>query len=122
MAGSEVVVMQNATAFNATDLNGTPIAMAEESGIVFWCTNASYNGTLIIEATMDNVSWVPIAVYDTLNGVLAAALASIATLKIYFVPTLAGMTVRARMSAGSAGTLTVKARRVGHPLWGIRGA
>lgn len=112
--------MQNATAYNASDLNGTSMAMAEESGFVFWVTNSSYNGTLVIEGSMDGVSWVPIAVYDVLNGVIAAALASVATLKIYFVPTLAGMTVRARLSAGSAGTLTVKARKCGHPLWGIR--
>lgn len=120
LANNGAYYLQNNTAFDADDLNGSPISMGDEGGLVVWFVPDDYDGAVTIEATLDGNSWFEPAVYDVTSGE-PATLATPTEGTAFFVPSLNGFTIRCRMEGGSDGSLTAFARK-SHPLWGIRGA
>lgn len=114
-------VLQNDTPFDADteDLNGVPYSPGQQSGIVAWMIPGAYDGDITFEATFDGENWFEVTAYNVSDSLPATP--SITDEEAFYIPTVVGQNIRARMSGGSTGSLTVYCNG-SHPLQGLRGA
>lgn len=108
---SDILTLHTAAAVGAA--NGTPAPIGEEAGLILWFVPASaYDGVVTFEFSPDNeTTWYPARGYPLGTGVGVLSITSPLVTSIFYIPLPSTTSFRARLSGGTVGTVTVKARR-----------
>lgn len=109
-----VDTLQNAVAYNASDLNGTAIGVSNHPAVLVWFTPAgSYDGTANFEVSPDGATTFFAVEAQSLaaSATKASTVASPGATTAYLVYVPSMTDFRVRMSGGTQGSLTVKAIR-----------
>ncbi len=101
------------TAYNAASdaLNGEVVIADSAIAVMVWFDTTSYNGTANFEVSPDEISWFPLSGFAMdAQTTLISSLATPGETKLYLFQVPAYCRFRVKLSGGSAGSLTVKAR------------
>lgn len=113
---ADIYTLHTTTAFNAATeaLKGAAIPTLNAGAMLIWFTPASsYDGTANFEVSPDNgTTWFAIEMQSAAaSATKASTLASPGATVMYIVNTPSDALFRVRLSGGTQGTLTVKAKR-----------
>ena len=117
----KVFDLQDETAFDNSDLNGKTQLISNFDTIWLWfIPGGSYDGTVNFEISPDGgVTWFPVQGFQpNAQSTLATNVASPTTSISFMIHVPDYSHFRARMSGGSQGTLTVKARLIDFDVTG----
>jgi len=111
---SDIITLQDNTAFDAADLNGTPVATKLYQAWLIWFDTTLYDGTATWEFSPDGgTTWLGIEAVALSNSTtLVTSKASPADTDAYLIHVPSHGALRVRMSGGSAGSLYVYGRGV----------
>jgi hypothetical protein len=103
-----IQTLQDAVAYNAGTLTGSSI-LAHNTVIVWFAPVDSYDGTVNFEVSVDGTTFFPALATNLSTGAAATTVASPASDVLYAVAVPAQCQLRARMSGGTQGSLSVSA-------------
>lgn len=113
---STILTLQNNIAFNASDLTGTTVNFRNYNAALVWFVPASsYDGTANFEISPDaGATWFGTTAYYTADAsrTLVASIATPVSTRLYVCAGSENSVLRVRMSGGSQGSLTVKAKLI----------